>query len=142
MKEVAGILCLFGILWPARLGAGSCRCTVRCGEFHAVSPEPVNLKPHARIPKPGACRNLALEFELGGGICTGSCRRQTAPAEHDGFSTYADYRIFPLVERGADLSGAYNINSVNGNTQLYTLMFGARFILSATGTRSLLLARC
>jgi hypothetical protein len=44
----------------------------------------------------------------------------------NGFSMYADYRIFRWLSVGADLSGAYNINSVNGNTQLYTLMFGAR----------------
>jgi hypothetical protein len=44
----------------------------------------------------------------------------------NGFSTYADYRIFRWLSVGADLSGTYNINSVNGNTQLYSLMFGAR----------------
>ena len=39
---------------------------------------------------------------------------------------YADYRIFRWLSAAGDLSGAYNINSVNGNTQLYTLMLGAR----------------
>ncbi len=60
-------------------------------------------------------------------ICTGSLLQADGKRLNmNGFSMYLDYRIFRWLSFASDLSGAYNINSMNGNTQLYTLMFGAR----------------
>src|SRR5580692_7807961 len=95
-----------------------------------VSPPPENMlfgipKPH--VPKPHLQKPSRSNFELGGGYMYRSLSEADSHRLNmNGFSTYADYRIFRWLSVGADLSGTYTINSVNGNTQLYTLMFGAR----------------
>ncbi|MGC2702460.1 MAG: hypothetical protein WA306_19860, partial [Candidatus Acidiferrales bacterium] len=45
----------------------------------------------------------------------------------NGFNVHGEYRIFRWLSAAGDISGAYNISSTNGNTQLYTLMFGPEF---------------
>ena len=74
------------------------------------------------------CPSLTrANFELGGGYMYRTLlEADSHRLNMNGFSMYADYRIFRWLSVAGDLSGAYNINSVNGNTQLYTLMLGAR----------------
>jgi hypothetical protein len=128
MKKVAGVLFLLAI----------CGLRVSAQELSLfsplpvapvpVSPEPVDLKPHfPHIPKPHLQKPSRSNFELGGGYMYRSLlQADSLRLNMNGFSMYADYRIFRWLSVGADLSGAYNINSVNGNTQIYTLLFGAR----------------
>src|ERR1700730_2222802 len=133
MKKVAGILFLlafFGL--PVSAQELSLYGPLPVSPM-PVSPPPENLlfgipKPHfPHIPKPHLEKPSRSNFELGGGYMYRSLlQAYTHRLNMNGFSIYADYRIFRWLSVGADLSGAYNINSVNGNTQLYTLMFGAR----------------
>jgi len=133
MKKVAGILFLlasFGL--PVSAQELSLFGPLPVSPM-PVSPPPENLlfgipKPHfPHIPKPHLEKPSRSNFELGGGYMYRSLlEADSHRLNMNGFSTYADYRIFRWLSVGADLSGTYNINSVNGNTQLYSLMFGAR----------------
>ena len=96
-----------------------------------VSPAPVDMAQHLPPPphleKPHLEKPSRSRFSLGGGYMYRTLEEANGHRLNmNGFSVYADYRIFRWLSAGADLSGAYNINSVNGNTQLYTLMFGVR----------------
>jgi hypothetical protein len=130
MKKVAGILFLLA-LFGLRVSAQELSLYGPLPISPApVSPPPENLlfgipKPH--IPKPHLQKPTRSNFELGGGYMYRSLlEADSHRLNMNGFSMYADYRIFRWLSAAADLSGAYNINIVNGNTQLYTLMFGAR----------------
>ena len=130
MKKVAGILFLLA-LFGVRVSAQELSLYGPLPISPApVSPPPENLlfgipKPH--IPKPHLEKPSRSNFELGGGYMYRTLLEADGHRLNmNGFSMYADYRIFRWLSAAADLSGAYNINSVNGNTQLYTLMFGAR----------------
>jgi hypothetical protein len=130
MKKVAGILFLLA-LFGVRLSAQERSLYDPLPISPApVSPPPENLlfgipKPH--IPKLHLEKPSRANFELGGGYMYRTLLQADGRRLNmNGFSMYADYRIFRWLSAAADLSGAYNINSVNGNTQLYTLTFGAR----------------
>jgi hypothetical protein len=133
MKKVAGILFLFAF-FGLRVSAqelslfGPLPVSPMPVSPMPVGPEPVNLTPSIpHIPKPHVDKPSRANFALGGGYMYRSLYEADGRRLNmNGFSMYADYRIFRWLSLGADLSGAYNINSVNGNTQLYTLMFGAR----------------
>src|SRR5580658_276134 len=130
MKKVAGILLLLA-LFGVRVSAQELSLYGPLPISPApVSPPPENLlfgipKPH--IPKPHLEKPSRSNFALGGGYMYRTLlEADSHRLNMNGFSMYADYRIFRWLSAAADLSGAYNINSVNGNTQLYTLMLGAR----------------
>jgi hypothetical protein len=128
MKKVAGILFLLAFFsLPVSAQELSLFGPLPVSPM-PVSPEPVDLKPHfPHIPKPHVEKPSRSNFALGGGYMYRSLlQADSHRLNMNGFSMYADYRIFRWLSAGADLSGAYNISSVNGNTQLYTLMFGAR----------------
>ena len=130
MNKVAGILLLLA-LFGVRVSAQELSLYGPLPIPSApVSPPPENLlfgipKPH--LSKPHIPKPTRANFELGGGYMYRSLlEADSHRLNMNGFSMYADYRIFRWLSAAADLSGAYNINSVNGNTQIYTLMFGAR----------------
>ena len=130
MKKVAGILLLLAI-FGVRVSAQELSLFGPLPISPApVSPPPENLlfgipKPH--LSKPHVDKPTRANFELGGGYMYRSLLQADGKRLNmNGFSMYLDYRIFRWLSFASDLSGAYNINSTNGNTQLYTLMFGAR----------------
>ena len=130
MKMVAGILLLVAI-FGVRVSAQELSLYGPLPISPApVSPPPENMlfgipKPH--LSKPHVDKPTRANFELGGGYMYRSLLQADGKRLNmNGFSMYLDYRIFRWLSVASDLSGAYNINSTNGNTQLYTLMFGAR----------------
>ena len=130
MKKVAGILFLLAF-FGLRISAQELSLYGPLPISPApVSPPPENMlfgipKPH--LPKPHVEKPTRANFELGGGYMYRSLLQADGKRLNmNGFSMYLDYRIFRWLSFASDLSGAYNINSTNGNTQLYTLMFGAR----------------
>ena len=133
MKQVAGILFLLA-LFGVRVSAQELSLYGPLPISPApVSPPPENLlfgipKPHfPHIPKPQLEKPSRSNFELGGGYLYRTLLEADGHRLNmNGFSLYADYRIFRWLSAAGDLSGAYNINSVNGTTQLYTLLLGAR----------------
>ena len=144
MKMVAGILLLVAIFGP-RVSAQELSLYGPLPISPApVSPPPENMlfgipKPH--LSKPHVDKPTRANFELGGGYMYRSLLQADAKRLNmNGFSMYLDYRIFRWLSVASDLSGAYNINSTNGNTQLYTLMFGARIYPLGHRHKSLLSA--
>lgn len=130
MKKVAGILLLLAI-FGVRVSAQELSLFGPLPIGPApVMPPPENMlfgipKPH--LSKPHVPKPTRANFELGGGyMYTSLLQADNKRLNMNGFSMYADYRIFRWLSVAGDLSGVYNINSTNGNTQLYTLMFGAR----------------
>ncbi|MFZ3216976.1 MAG: outer membrane beta-barrel protein [Candidatus Acidiferrales bacterium] len=146
MKKVAGIVLLFAffglpvkaqefsLFGPGPFVGSSVAPSAETADSSEplASPEPAALwphlppphlgKPHFHLEKPSRSR-----FSLGGGYMYRTLlEADTHRQNMNGFSMYADYRIFRWLSAAADLSGAYNIGFTNGDTQLYTLMFGAR----------------
>jgi hypothetical protein len=115
MKKVAGILFLivfFGL-------------PIQAQQFSLVAPPPPDLTPH--LGKIHFSKPTRTKFSLGGGYMYRSLLEADAHRENmSGFNLYADYALLRWLSIGADLSGGYNISRVNGNTQIYTLMFGGR----------------
>jgi Outer membrane protein beta-barrel domain len=130
MKKVAGIFLLLAF----------CSLRVSAQELSLFGPLPVSSVPAnpepldkpqlphiPPPPKPHLEKPTRSHLELGGGyLYTSLLEADGKRLNMNGFSMYADYRIFRWLSAAADLSGSYNLNTVNGNTQLYTLMFGAR----------------
>lgn len=112
MKKVAGILLLTALF-----------CS------HAMAQENSMFKPNFSKLKPR--KPERAKFELGAGY---TYRSFLEPSLHppnlsnrlnmNGFNVHGEYRVFRWLSAAGDISGAYNINSTNGNTQMYTLMFG------------------
>jgi hypothetical protein len=115
MKKVAGILLLTALF---------------CG--HAMAQENSMFKPNLSKFKPR--KPDRAKFELGAGY---TYRSFLEPSPHppnlsnrlnmNGFNVHGEYRIFRWLSAAGDISGTYNINSANGNTQMYSLMFGPEF---------------
>src|SRR5271156_422925 len=128
MKKVAGILFLLAF-FALRVSAQELSLFGPLPVTPApVSPPPENMlfgipKPH--FPKLHFEKPTRSRFELGGGyLYTSLLQADGHRLNMNGFSMYADYRIFRWLSAGADLAGVYNINSANGNTQLYSLELG------------------
>jgi hypothetical protein len=112
MKKVAGILLLAALF---------------CG--HAMAQENSMFHPHLSKFKPR--KPDRAKFELGAGY---TYRSFLEPSPHppnlsnrlnmNGFNVHGEYRIFRWLSAAGEISGAYNISTINGNTQMYTLMFG------------------
>lgn len=112
MKKVAGILLLTALF---------------CG--HAMAQENSMFHPHLSKLKPR--KPDRAKFELGAGY---TYRSFLEPSPHppnlsnrlnmNGFNVHGEYRIFHWLSAAGDISGAYNVSTINGNTQMYTLMFG------------------
>ncbi|MGB8438266.1 MAG: hypothetical protein WCE26_02660 [Candidatus Acidiferrales bacterium] len=112
MKKIAGILLLTALF---------------CG--HAMAQENSMFKPNLSKLKPR--KPDRAKFELGAGY---TYRSFLEPSPHppnlsnrlnvNGFNVHGEYRIFRWLSAAGEISGAYNISSINGNTQMYTLMFG------------------
>jgi hypothetical protein len=115
LMKVAGILLLTALF---------------CGR--AMAQENSMFKPNLSKFKPR--KPDRAKFELGAGY---SYRSFLEPSPHppnlsnrlnmNGFNVHGEYRIFRWLSAAGDISGTYNINSANGDTQMYTLMFGPEF---------------
>ena len=112
MKKIAGILLLTALF---------------CG--HAMAQENSMFKPNLSKLKPR--KPDRAKFELGAGYTYRSFLEPSPPPPNlsnrlnmNGFNVHGEYRIFRWLSAAGEISGAYNISSINGNTQMYTLMFG------------------
>jgi len=113
-KKVAGILFLL-VFFCA---------TAKAQEYSMFKPDLSKFKPR----KP-----TRTKFELGGGYTYRTFLEPDISVRppnlsnrqnQNGFGVFGAYRLFRWLSVAGDISGTYNISKANGNTQIYTLMFG------------------